>query len=361
LKHPLIQLIFAHVREFLREPGSVFWSFGFPIFMALGLGVAFSGKKELLHSVALVPSYAREDTIVRNTLFNGIMPFDTIIEKKFQTGYGKTRYMFYVTSWENAELLLKRGTASVIITEKNNDITFHSDPINPESELVSIQLSRFFKTGEINSFDGRIEILETKGLRYIDFLVPGLLSLGVMMSVMWGVCYTLIEKRSKKLLRRMVATPMRKSHFLLAQWVSRMFVTFLETTILLVFAVFFFKVHIQGSLIAFIILLIAGNFCFFGFSILISSRTANLQLGNGLISIITTPMMVLSGIFFSYQNFPPWAITVIKLLPLTKFADEARNIVNEGAGFFQVYDGILVLGILGLVSFLVGLRIYKWY
>jgi len=159
----------------------------------------------------------------------------------------------------------------------------------------------------------------------------------------------------------MVATPMRKAHFLIAQWISRMIVTFLETTILLVFATFFFRVSFQGSLFAFIILLIAGNFCFFGFSILISSRTANLQLGNGLISLITTPMMVLSGIFFSYRNFPPWAISLIKLLPLTKFADEARSIVNEGAGLFQVFDGILVLGILGFVSFLIGLRIYKWY
>ncbi len=349
------------MREFLREPGSVFWSFGFPILMALGLGVAFSGKKELLHSVALIPSYSSRDTIVKNSIFNGAAPVDTIIEKKFRSAYGKTRYLFYVTSWEDAELLLKRGTASLIITEENNDIIFHSDPLNPESELISIQLSQFFKTGEISSFDGKIEILETKGLRYIDFLVPGLLSLGIMMSVMWGVCYALIEKRSKKLLRRMVATPMRKSHFLLAQWVSRLFVTFLETAILLVFAVSFFKVHIQGSLAAFIMLLIAGNFCFFGLSILISSRTANLQLGNGLISIITTPMMVLSGIFFSYQNFPPWAISVIKLLPLTKLADEARNIINEGAGFLQVFDGILVLGLMGFISFLIGLRIYKWY
>ncbi len=361
MKHPLLQLILSHIREFLREPGSVFWSFGFPILMALGLGVAFSGKKELMHSVALIPSNATEDTIFSNTLFSGARPFDTIIEKKFETGYGNTRYLFYVTAWENAEILLKRGIISCIISEKNNDITFHSDPMNPESELVIIQLSPFFKTSEIGKFRGKIEILETSGLRYIDFLVPGLLSLGIMMSVMWGVCYTLIEKRSKKLLRRMVATPMRKSHFLIAQWVSRLLVSFFETAILLVFAVYFFKVSIQGSLFAFIILIIAGNFCFFGFSILISSRTSNLQLGNGLISIITTPMMVLSGIFFSYQNFPPWAISVIKLLPLTKLVDEVRCIVNEGAGFFQAFDGILVLGMLGFISFLIGLKIYKWY
>jgi len=361
MKNPLIQLILAHVKEYLREPGSVFWSFGFPVLMALGLGVAFSGKKELVHSVALVPSYAENDTLVSRIFFAGPSPGDTTIEKRFETSYGNIRYLFHVASWDSAQILVKRGIVSSILTEGENNITFHSDPLNPESELIGIQLSAYFKNGEINTFQGKLEPLDTKGLRYIDFLVPGLLSMGIMMSVMWGICYALIEKRSKKLLRRMVATPMKKSHFLIAQWISRLLVTFLETLILLVFAVLFFKLTIQGNFLALIVLLIAGNFCFFGLSILISARTANMQLGNGLISIITTPMLVLSGIFFSYQNFPGWAISVIKLLPLTKLVDEARGIINEGAGFLQAYDGILVLSGLGFMFFLLGLRIYKWY
>ena len=361
MKHPLILLILAHIKEFFREPGSIFWSFGFPVLMALGLGVAFSGKKELVHSVALIPSYNIEDSLVCNIFFNGTSPFDTVIEQKFESGFGKTRYIFHITTWNNAELLLKRGVVSTILTEKQNDITFHSDPLNPESELISMQLSGFFKTGEIGTFRGKFELLDTRGLRYIDFLVPGLLSVSVMMSVMWGVCYTLIERRSKKLLRRMVATPMKKSHLLIAHWFSRIIVTFFEVIVLLAFAAYFFNMIVQGNLIALIILLLAGNFCFFGFSILISSRTSNLQLGNGLISLITSPMMVLSGIFFSYQNFPLWAIKIIKLLPLTILVDEVRSIINEGAGFMQVYDGIFILGALGIISFLVGLRIYKWY
>ncbi|MBN2519585.1 MAG: ABC transporter permease [Bacteroidales bacterium] len=361
MKHPLIQLILAHIKEFFREPGSVFWSFGFPILMALGLGAAFSGNKEIVHNVALVPSYQIEDTIISSTFFYNETPYDTVIEKKFESGFGKTKYIIHVTSWDNGELLLKRGIVSIILSEINNEIVFHADPLNPESELIGMQLSKFFKTGSIGTFEGKFQILDTKGLRYIDFLVPGLISVSIMMSVMWGVCYTLIERRSKKLLRRMVATPMKKSHLLISQWISRILVTFFEVTVLLLFSYYSFHMVVQGSLFTLILLLLAGNFCFFGLSILISSRTSNLQLGNGLISLITSPMMVLSGIFFSYQNFPEWAIKIIKILPLTMLVDEARSVINEGAGIFQVYDGILILSGLGIISFIAGLKIYKWY
>ena len=129
----------------------------------------------------------------------------------------------------------------------------------------------------------------------------------------------------------------------------------------MIFAYFFFGVVIQGSIAALVLIFLAGNIAFFGMAILISSRTSNTQVGNGLISLITTPMMVLSGIFFSYQNFPPWAVSVIRFLPLTKFTDEVRGIVNEGAGILNVLDGVAVLGMFGVVSFFIGLRVYKWF
>lgn len=329
--------------------------------MALGLGMAFSGKKEIMHGVAIIPTYSIEGSIIEKTIFGGESMKDTIIEKRFENVNGKTRYVYYITSWEDAEILLKRGIISAILSEDENGIRYHYDPMNPEGELIQVQLSNFFETGNLGQNTGVIEPLQTIGMRYIDFLIPGLLTMGIMMSVMWGVCYALIEKRSKKLLRRMVATPMRKTHFLLAIWASRLILTFFDSVVLLVFAHYFFHITIQGSIPALILLLLSGNIAFFGLSILISSRTANTEVGNGLISFITTPMMVLSGIFFSYQNFPAWAIGVIKILPLTKFTDEARSIINEGSGLFGSLDGVIMLILFGVVTFLAGTRIYKWY
>jgi ABC-type multidrug transport system permease subunit len=128
-----------------------------------------------------------------------------------------------------------------------------------------------------------------------------------------------------------------------------------------VFAHYFFGIIVQGSLLALFIVFVAGNFCFFGLSILISSKTANTQVGNGLISFVTTPMLVLSGIFFSYQNFPDWAVSIIKFLPLTILTDDLRSIINEGAGVLNIIDGFAILSVLGMISFLTGLRMYRWY
>ncbi len=361
MKHPLIQLTIAHFKEYLREPGAMFWSFGFPVLMALGLGLAFSGKKEIVYGVGVIPSYKAGDTLVKTTLVNEVIPKDTLIKKRFESQYNKVSYYFYITTWDRANLLMKRGNISAIVEEKNNDMIMHCDPKNPEAELISIHLEGYFKNGEPGFYKGKLKEMDTQGTRYIDFLIPGLLGLGIMMSVMWGVCYSLIEKRSKKLLRRMVATPMRKSHFLLAQWGSRIMMMAFESAFLLVFSIYFFDIEIQGSVFLLILVLLAGNFCFFGLAILISSKTSNTQLGNGLISLITTPMMVLSGIFFSYQNFPGWIIKVIKTLPLTNLVDNIRSIVNEGAGIIHVLPGILLLVTLGLICFLLGLKLYKWY
>jgi ABC-type multidrug transport system permease subunit len=361
MNQSLVQLTLAAIKEYLREPGAIFWSFGFPILMAIGLGVAFSGNQEIVHGVALVPGDQLNDTLVKTRLLNNSEISDTIIEKEFEKKHGKTKYVFHITSWEKAEVMMKRGRISAILTEKNNNIQYHYDPLSPEGELIQMQLSNYFASGSLGRNTENIQPIETKGLRYIDFLIPGLLGLGIMMSIMWGVCYSLIEKRSKKLLRRMVATPMKKSHYLLSQITSRVIVTFLETIILLVFAHYFFGIIVQGSLLALFIVFVAGNFCFFGLSILISSKTANTQVGNGLISFVTTPMLVLSGIFFSYQNFPDWAVSIIKFLPLTILTDDLRSIINEGAGVLNIIDGFAILSVLGMISFLTGLRMYRWY
>jgi ABC-type multidrug transport system permease subunit len=206
-----------------------------------------------------------------------------------------------------------------------------------------------------------IKPLTLLGTRYIDFLIPGLIGMGVMMASTWGISYTIIDRRSKKLLRRMVATPMKRSNFLFALMTARFTMNVVEAGLLFLFAWLYFHIHIQGSIAALFAVFIAGNVAFSGLSILISSHTANSEIGNGIINAVVTPMMVLSGIFFSYHNFPDWALPVIKNLPLTMLADSIRSIFNEGVSFAGVYREIIVLMVIGVVSFVVGLKIFKWY
>jgi ABC-type multidrug transport system permease subunit len=159
----------------------------------------------------------------------------------------------------------------------------------------------------------------------------------------------------------MVATPMYKSMFLAAQFIARMLLNFVESAVLITFTYFYFDIKIQGSLLALIIMIIVGNLAFTGMAILVSSRTANTQIGNGLINLVVMPMMILSGIFFSYHNFPDWAINVIQKLPLTILADTIRSIFIEGAGLAEITTGVIVLMSIGLVTFLTGLKFYRWY
>jgi len=207
----------------------------------------------------------------------------------------------------------------------------------------------------------KVQPLLLKGTRYIDFLVPGLIAMGIMMSAIWGLGYGLIERRSKKLLRRMVATPMKKSHFLISLMAVRTTMSFVEGVLLFVFSWLVFGVTIQGSIPALLLIFLAANFAFAGIAIVVSSRTASTEVGNGLINAVTTPMFVLSGIFFSYHNFPGWAVSFIKLLPLTTLADSIRSIFIEGAGFAEIAIPFFVLTTIGVVFFSIGLKFYKWY
>ena len=257
-------------------------------------------------------------------------------------------------------VLLKRGSISLILDDRQAQPAYHFDPANAEAQLIYLNLKALFSNQNLIGESSSIQPLTVKGTRYIDFLVPGLMAMGIMSSCLWGISYSLIEKRSKKLLRRMVATPMKKSYFLASQFISRLALTFTETAVLILFAYFYFGMRVQGSIPALVAVLVSGNLVFIGIAILISSRTSKTEVGNGLINAITMPMMVLSGIFFSYYNFPEWTIPIIRLMPLTMFADSIRSIFTEGAGFYETGPAIAMMTGIGLVSFFVGERIYKW-
>jgi ABC-type multidrug transport system permease subunit len=183
----------------------------------------------------------------------------------------------------------------------------------------------------------------------------------MMSSIMWGVSYSIIERRSQKLLRRMVATPMKKRNFFIALMTVRTVMNIIEALILFVVASIIFGIEIQGNVGALIVIFLAGNLAFSGIAILISSRTSRTEVGTGLINAVQMPMMILSGIFFSYRNFPEWSLGFIKLLPLTAVTDGIRGIFNEGAGWMEILVPASALSALGILCFIIGMKRFKWY
>ncbi len=368
-------LIISLFREIIREPGVLFWGILFPILMSLGLGLAFTKKADVTRKVAVITRSDGSLDLSGNSVLSAFLEKRceknpsgkreswiwkyTIKDEKL----GNSIFLIYEMKWNEAMTYLKRGTINVLILGTNQSLEYHFDPMNPDAQLTFLKLSSVVGKGEVQPVQSLAEIkpLTVRGTRYIDFLVPGLMTMGIMMSSMWGISYGLIEKRSKKLLRRLVATPMRKSNFLMALISVRIIMNFIESSALFFFALLAFKMSIQGNIFALILLFLAGNIAFAGLAILISSHTSNTEVGNGLINFVVMPMMILSGIFFSYQNFPEWSLPVIRKLPLTILTDSARSIFNEGAGFREAAFPIIILTAIGALFFTIGLKIFKWH
>ena len=369
-----VQLIYAFFLELVREPGVLFWGIVFPILMSLGLGFAFSEKTDVTRKIAIVESGNNKTDTVKSELVSYLLK-KTELDSSSQSGtvfyksvipnekLGNTTFLFQKTDWQQAMILLKRGNINVIVFEKNGKSEYHFDPSNPDAQLTYLKLKKLFNTNEVTIEEDveSIKPLTVVGTRYIDFLVPGLMCMGIMMSCMWGISYGFIEKRSKKLLRRLVATPMKKSHFLIALITVRIGMNFIENILLFVFAHLVFDFTLQGNLFALFMVFISGNIAFSGIAVFISSRTSKTEIGNGLINVVVMPMMVLSGIFFSYHNFPDWTIPIIQKLPLTMMTDNMRSIFTEGAGISDVIFPVLVLSSIGILFFGIGLKIFKWH
>jgi len=371
----LLALTSAYFKEITRERGVLFWGIVFPILMSLGLGVAFTKKADVVRKVAVIESGSAANALPDSTAAIETFLRDHATEVKPAHGgpsrfkftipdekLGNTTFVFEHTSWQKATVLLKRGNVAVAIGEKDGRITYHFDPRNPDAQLTYLKLSRLFGGGETAAAAGAegVEPLTVIGTRYIDFLIPGLIAMGIMMSCLWGLSYSIVEKRTKKLLRRMVATPMRKSHFLVAQMTVRIGMNVVESALLFIFAWLAFHISIQGDVSALFVIFLAGNIAFAGISILVSARTANTEIANGLINAVVMPMMVLSGVFFSYHNFPEWSIPFIQRLPLTLLADGMRSVFIEGAGYADIIVPSLILTVIGVLFFAAGLKIFKW-
>jgi ABC-2 type transport system permease protein len=346
MSSPVIELLKVNFRSFFREPGIIFWAILFPIIMAWVLGLAFTEKTEIRKTVYVLDGAASLDTLYGKSY--SVPGLESPVTLKFEKADS-----------EQSILGMKRGEINLFLEQEGEKIKYHYDPLNPDAVNTHLLLEKllFPHTG----IQAEIKPVTTTGNRYIDFLIPGLIALGIMNSCMWGISYTLIELRMKKLLRRMLATPMKKSDYLIAQFIFRVIICAIEAVLLVSFAVLFFGLKVQGSWLAFLLLFMAGVICFTGIAILVASRARNTQIGNGLMNAVILPMTVLSGIFFSYHNFPSWAEGFIKYLPLTILADHIRAVFNEGAGLESVYLPLAILTGVGSVCYIAGVKIFRWY
>ncbi len=342
-----VNLVAIQFREFIREPASLFWALLFPIALSGVLGLAFAEKGTTVNPVM----------VVRNAYSQDAKGQLAALQKDTTLG---NRFIFRETSRSAAFLQLKRGTSALVLEPKAaGNFTFHFDPQNEAARTQYLLLEK--KLHVSPATQAEIHPVLTNGSRYIDFLIPGMIALGVMNSCIWGIGWGLIEWRIRKLLRRMIATPMSRVEFLLAHFFTRLLLCLVESVSLLIFAGLIFRVSVQGSWLALGAIYLAGVAAFGGIAILVAARPQKTQIGSGIINAVTLSLMILSGVFFSYANFPGWAIRIIEHLPLTLVADGLRAVFNEGAGLQEVAGKCLVLMLYAVTSFWLGLRLFRWH
>jgi ABC-type multidrug transport system permease subunit len=266
----------------------------------------------------------------------------------------------------DAERALRTGRAALIVVPvlegDSVALTCRYDPTRPEGRSAWLDVDRAVQRalGRRDVATVREEHTTASGGRYIDFLIPGLIGLNIMSSSMWGIGYNVVHERRRRLLRRLAATPMRRSHYLLSHMLSRLLFLVLEVGLLLLFGRVVFGVVIHGSVLGVGVLSVAGAFSFMGIAMCIAARPDNTEVAAGWMNAVMLPMWLLSGSFFSYQRFPEFVHPVIRALPLTAFNDAMRAIVNEGAAAWTTWPQILVLAAWGVLGFVVSMRLFRW-
>lgn len=340
----LRELSLTRLRVMVREPEVLFWVFAFPIFLALGLGIAFSDPTPEELRVVIESGSSAER-------FAGAL--DAHEELSVE-----------VLGTNAAEDALRRGEASLVITGEAGEeaLTFRYDPARQEGRTARLVADAVVQEAAGAAPPVLIRSDETTqvGHRYIDWLIPGLIGFNLMSTGLWSVGFYVTQSRQNRQLKRLVATPMPRKHFLLAQVLARFAFLVAEIPVMVVFAWLAFGVRIEGSVLALSAVILVGAACFTGFGLVAASRTRTTEGVSGIINVIIMPMVVLSGVFFSPARFPDSLQPLIAALPLTALNDALRAIYNDGMPLTTTLDEMAVMAAWGAGAFLLALRWFRW-
>ena len=329
----MVQLTLARLRLFFREPGAVFWTFGFPLALSIALGIAFRNRPPEPVAIA-TESAPLQQALARDPTVRAQLLDDAAARRALKTA--------------KVDLVVLPGPP----------IAYLFDPSRPESRLArALADAALHPHGPPATVD--LPVTEP-GSRYIDFLIPGLIGMNIMSSGMWGIGYVVVEMRTRKLLKRLVATPMSRAQFLSSFVMMRALFLFIELPVLLGFASLAFKVGVAGSLPLLVGVSFLGAMTFAGIGLLVASRAQNTQTVAGLINLVMLPMFVTSGVFFSVARFPESLQPLIRALPLTALIDAMRAIMIDGAGPGAILGPLALLAGLAVVTFAAALRMFRW-
>jgi ABC transporter DrrB family efflux protein len=382
--NPLLQLMLARFREFYREPEVIFWVYGFPVLLAVGLGIAFANREpeppvvdvQETPELSLAPTSQVNhpegaarlsapdllEKLQKNSIHAELHDAAACRQRYFTgktalyviQGPGGYKYVYDPTRPES--LLARSRVEEVVLRHEAGVQTAQPAADAHAGGKEDVHQWRAGKTTWQTS-----DALTTEpGNRYIDFLLPGLMGMNLMGGGFWGVGFVLVDMRVRKLLKRLLATPMRRDSFLLSILGSRMGFMLPEMVVLVLLGRFGFGVPIVGSVLTLIIVILLGALAFSGLGLLIACRTSKTETVSGLMNLAMLPQWLLSGIFFSSKRFPDVMQPFIQALPLTQLNDALREVMLEGASLAAIGWRLTILAAWGLVGFVLALKWFRW-
>jgi ABC-type multidrug transport system permease subunit len=337
--HALVQLIGVRFREFVREPEALFWVFVFPLLLAGGLGLAFRNRPaEVLQVAAVSPEITAS-----------LRPEKLLDVRQLEKAA--------------AEDALRTGKVALLAEAgPNGTVVYRYDDTNPEGRTARMLADNAVQraAGRVDPVASADRLMREPGSRYIDFLIPGLLGMNLMGSAIWGLGFAIVDARRKKLMKRLVATPMPRAYYLLSFILSRLLLLVIEVGALVGFGSLVFHVPLRGGVLPLALLCVLGSLAFSALGLLISSRAQTIEAASGLMNLAMMPMWIVSGVFFSARRFPDMLQPVIKALPLTALIDALRANMLQGASFAQTLPQVGILGAWLAVCFSLALMLFRW-
>jgi len=334
----LYQLTMARFRLFLREPEAIFWIFIFPILLAMGLGIAFRNRPADVLQVGA--------TTVQLT-------------HALAADKGLTAATMNETEGTHE---LATGQILLLAIQRADGVAYKYDDTNPDARTARLLADRAIQAaaGRKDAVQAGNELVHETGARYIDFVVPGLLGLNLMGSAMWGLGFAIVEARQKKLLKRLVASPMPKWQYLASFLISRLTMQTIEVAFFLGFAKIAFGVPFRGSLWQLCLLCVMTSLAFSALGLLVATRAKTMEAVSGLMNLVMLPMWILSGVFFSATRFPAAIQPVVRALPLTAAIEAMRGNMLQGTGLGQMMMQVGLLFAWFVVPFAISLLIFRW-
>src|SRR5262245_40177648 len=342
----LFEMTMTRLREFLREPEAVFWTFGFPLLLAAGLGIAFRNRAPESMRVGVLGSAQSTAQLASALPAEPSLQVDVLADE----------------SAVATALRTGKVTLVVVPSATPGSVEYRFDPARPDARTARLLVDEAVQrsAGRRDPVAVREAAVSERGSRYIDFLIPGLLALNLMGSGIWSIAFGVVTARNKKLLKRLVATPMSRGQYLLSFLVSRLAFLAVEVGALVGFGMLVFGVPQRGSIGTLALVTLIAALAFSALGLLVASRARTVEAVSGLANLVMLPMWIFSGVFFSAANFPQVMQPFIQALPLTATADALRATMLQGVSLAGVSGELAVIALWGIVPFVVALRLFRW-